>query len=463
MPFPQCLPLIAILLLAYVFSRSLRKVPLPPGPPSDPLIGHLRLMTKPHNDATFTEWHKRYGDLIHLNVFGKNLLFINSAKVAIDLLDKRSIIYSDRPWFPVQEMIGWQDILGFLPYGEEFSRKLFQDTLSRSGVRIFEDLQLYQAQIFAKNLLRSPDRFLSHVKRFSSGIILEIAYGHRVESEDDSYLKLTENLNAVVAGLGTTGVSIVDILPILRHLPPWFPGARLHRHCHWAKSAIRDMEDIPFQAVRRKMAEGTAGVSFLSMALEKLQREDNQTEAELRRAKVASFQLYAVVRRRYAVVSINAALTHAQSTISQTISATENALFCLLLHPHVQKRAQAEIDKIIGQGRLPDFGEREALPYVNCVIHEAWNPTTPLGGLAHRAMEDDIYDGKFIPKGTTIITNTRRMAKDDTLYKSPDMFYPERFLPQPEGYGEPVFQGTFGFGQSVQEDISQKLACGSLL
>lgn len=29
------------------------------------------------------------------------------------------------------------------------------------------------------------------------------------------------------------------------------------------------------------------------MALEKLQREDNQTEAELRRAKVASFQLYA--------------------------------------------------------------------------------------------------------------------------------------------------------------------------
>lgn len=80
-------------------------------------------------------------------------------------------------------------------------------------------------------------------------------------------------------------------------------------------------------------------------------------------------------------------------------------------------------------------------------------------------MEDDIYDGKFIPKGTTIITNTRyalflmlsswllkitfqsRMAKDDTLYKSPDMFYPERFLPQPEGYGEPVFQGTFGFGR----------------
>ena len=44
------------------------------------------------------------GDIIFVNVLGKNVVFLNSEKVATDLLDKRSIIYSDRPYFPVHEM-----------------------------------------------------------------------------------------------------------------------------------------------------------------------------------------------------------------------------------------------------------------------------------------------------------------------------------------------------------------------
>lgn len=38
------------------------------------------------------------GDLIYLQIFGKPMMLINSAKVAHDLLEKRSSNYSDR-WF----------------------------------------------------------------------------------------------------------------------------------------------------------------------------------------------------------------------------------------------------------------------------------------------------------------------------------------------------------------------------
>jgi cytochrome P450 len=46
-------------------------------------------------------------------------------------------------------------------------------------------------------------------------------------------------------------------------------------------------------------------------------------------------------------------------------------ILCLLLNPEVQHRAQAELDRVVGQGRLPDFSDRASLPYVECIMHEA--------------------------------------------------------------------------------------------
>ena len=42
-----------------------------------------------------------------------------------------------------------------------------------------------------------------------------------------------------------------------------------------------------------------------------------------------------------------------------------------MLHfPHVQKRAQAELDAIVGQDRMPGYEDRENLPYIGALINE---------------------------------------------------------------------------------------------
>lgn len=46
-------------------------------------------------------------------------------------------------------------------------------------------------------------------------------------------------------------------------------------------------------------------------------------------------------------------------------------MLIMLLHPDVQKKAQQEIDRVLGEGKLPDFGDRESLPYVECVLQES--------------------------------------------------------------------------------------------
>lgn len=58
-----------------------------------------------------------------------------------------------------------------------------------------------------------------------------------------------------------------------------------------------------------------------------------------------------------------------------------NFVAAMLLHPEAQKKAQEEIDAVLGTSRLPDFSDREVLPYVECVVQESarWHLTAPLG------------------------------------------------------------------------------------
>ena len=67
----------------------------------------------------------------------------------------------------------------------------------------------------------------------------------------------------------------------------------------------------------------------------------------------------------------------------------------MALYPEVQKKAQAEIDAVVGPNRLPDFHDRPSLPYIDAIVKESsrWNLVTPLGGPCyhHRFYHPDVF------------------------------------------------------------------------
>ena len=73
-------------------------------------------------------------------------------------------------------------------------------------------------------------------------------------------------------------------------------------------------------------------------------------------------------------------------------------------YPHVQKRAQAELDAVIGSNRLATLDDKPLLPYTVALVKEClrWRNVTPLG-FPHTARQDDEYEGYLIPKGSTIL------------------------------------------------------------
>ena len=55
------------------------------------------LNSQHHVMLRLTERSNSAGDLVYVDAIGQPILIVNSAKVALDLMDKRSTVYSDRP------------------------------------------------------------------------------------------------------------------------------------------------------------------------------------------------------------------------------------------------------------------------------------------------------------------------------------------------------------------------------
>lgn len=53
----------------------------------------------------------------------------------------------------------------------------------------------------------------------------------------------------------------------------------------------------------------------------------------------------------------------------------------MVRHPHIQHRAQAEIDAVVGTERIPTIEDRHNLPFVESIMKETLRcfPSVPLG------------------------------------------------------------------------------------
>ncbi|CAE6535711.1 unnamed protein product [Rhizoctonia solani] len=115
----------------------------------------------------------------------------------------------------------------------------------------------------------------------------------------------------------------------------------------------------------------------------------------------------------------------------------------MMLYPEEQRKAQMEIDDLIGDSRLPVMNDRHMLPYTNRLIQEIlrWCPVTPTG-VPHALTDNDTYEGFRMPTGAIVFANTWAMSRNEKVYKKPEEFNPDRFL-DPSVPPCPVF----GFGR----------------
>ncbi|CAL1708931.1 unnamed protein product [Somion occarium] len=418
------------------YSHSSGKGKLPPGPSGVPFFGSLfQLMTTPRLWITFANWGKQYGPLIHLKVAGKHMIIMNNHKVAADLLDRRASNYSSRPNFIVaSEMLTGGLLLPFQGYTDLWRtmRRAAHEGLNSSAARHYHAAQEKEATLIVQGMLKDSNNWDDELKRATSSMILGVIYDTpTIESCHDPKVAYVNDFVIRFVSAASPGAHYVEYFTWMKYLPSAI--------AKWKREALewyrRDSIYLGkmYAEVQERIKQGEDINSFAATLI----RDERQLGLDNTQSAWLAATIYA-----------------AGSETTSTVMAW--FMLAMLAYPEVQRKAQEELDTVIGRGRMPTIADRDRLPYISACVREAlrWRSLTPIGA-PHQSVEDDWYDGYFIPKGTICIANQWAMNSDPDVYgPDADEFNPRRHLDEHEHLTCP-FPDThdghvsYGFGRRI--------------
>ncbi|RPD61608.1 cytochrome P450 [Lentinus tigrinus ALCF2SS1-7] len=429
-------------ILAYVWSavrwrRRSRGLSFPPGPTGLPVLGNMFDIPIHKPWYAYRDLCSKYGDILHFRIFGQSIVVLGSADIIRESLNTGSTNTASRKQTIMLELTGESLNFGFMPYGRWWSRhrRAFWQHFDRDATIASGPIQRDMTHKFLERLLKDPSNLKEHMRFAFGRSVLKLAYGIDVSAEKDEYLAvMDETLEGASEGL-VPRKFLVEYLPFLRYIQTWFPGARPQRLFAKWQQAAEKLKDMPYDCVRKCMESGTeAPQCIMSDLIAGLPhpREPSYHEEE------------DIVKN----VCATAFLAGSDTMVSTLLG----AFVALSLYPDVQKKAQAELDAVVGPDRLPDYSDQDSLVYIGAIVREAlrWHIVDPLG-LPHCTIDDDELYGYFIPAGTVLLPNMWAIMHDPETYPDTEAFRPERYIR--DGKIGPTIRDplslVFGFGRRI--------------
>ncbi|KAK6526453.1 hypothetical protein TWF694_005039 [Orbilia ellipsospora] len=430
---------ISILVVALWTIRKLvsqrKRLPLPPGPKGLPIVGNV-LDLPPPNTPEWTHWLKLkdlYGPLSSITVFGQTIILVHDKDVASEMLEKRAVKFSSRPYMTfATEMCGFWRSFAFSNYNDSLrkERKLAAGQMgSKTSLAKYHSSIDFQARRFLLHLMKDPEQLEEVLKHETSSIVLDMLYGYNTDpntrtGDTDPLVVMINQMMSDFNKATVTGAWLVDLVPWLRYLPDWVPGTGFKETAREYQKNLTTVLDTAYNFTVQQKARGSERPSYVSNLL-----NGNPDTREKESIKNSAMALYG-------------------GGADTTVASLSWFFLAMSLFPEVQAKAQDEIDRVVGTDRLPGFQDRANLPYVEAVLKETlrWNPIGPLG-LPHTADEEDEYRGYRIPKGSIILPSITWFSRDPSNYSEPHVFKPERFLGPSEELNP--YSYVFGFGRRI--------------
>ncbi|NWU36588.1 CP1A4 protein, partial [Hylia prasina] len=415
----------------------------PPGPRGYPILGNMLELRKDAHLA-LTRLSRRYGDVLEVRIGARPVLVLSGLDTIRQALVKQGEDFMGRPDLPSFHYISNGQSLAFSPDSGEVwraRRKLAQSALKSFSVApsptsscscLLEEHVSEEAEYLVTKFLQ----VMEQEKRFDlnqylvvsvANVICAMCFGKRYEHDDQELLSLVQMGNDF--GKVAVGGHPSDFIPMLRYLPSRtmevfkdinrrfnaFVQKIVQEHYStFDKEHIRDITD-----------------SLIEHCQEKSVRED--AHIQLSNEKIIHI--------------VNDLFGAGFDTVTTALSW---GLMYAALYPDIQRKIQEELDQTIGRERRPRLSDRGTLPYTEAFILEMFRHSSFLPfAIPHSTTKATVLNGYYIPKDTCVFINQWQVNHDETLWKEPSAFRPERFL-TPAGElsrteGEKVL--AFGLGK----------------
>ncbi|KAJ4469977.1 cytochrome P450 [Lentinula edodes] len=448
-------------LIAHHLKSRLSQPKKPPGPPGWPVLGNVLDNPTSEKHKTFKAWGDKYGPIIKYSLMTQEIIVLNERNTAYELLERRSSTSQDRPrQVMCGELISWNRGIALCHAGPRHRtyRKLVNSVLSVNATKSLWPVQERAAHVFVQNLLKqccTPSAkdvenftFLEILRRSIGMNVAGIIFGADLAPEGSTGQGMTEKdvldyIHAADVAHALFGKALapfaymVDWLPWLTYVPESFPFVHFKREARLAREDLENLTMKPFNKTLERIKSGNSQNCYVDLCLG---NNPNPTSEELSNIAWTAMSAY----------------TGGSDT---TIGMVTTFFLAASLHPEAQKLAQAELEQVIGPNRMPLLSDQLQLPYVSAFVQECLRscPAVPVG-VAHRAMKNEVINGYFIAKGSTLIANIWGILHDSSVYSSPFSFNPLRFIPATgtptnpalSGLAEPLIGSLpFGFGRRI--------------
>ncbi|KAG1841634.1 cytochrome P450 [Suillus tomentosus] len=382
-------------------------------------------MPKSYAPFQFAKWTEQYGPVFSLKQGNKIVVVIGRHQAAVDIMEKEGANVADRPRsVSVHETLsgGFRVILEGSTERLRRMRRVLHANLQPKVAETYEPMQARHAKNVVIDIFNNPTNHQKHAMRFAASVIMSFTYGKITStSYTDPEVVAIHKFPARFGQAMKPGAYLVDAYPILRFVPGYLSQLKA-----WHK------EELAFytgqlDAVRRQVREGTVQPSFARFMIE------HQKQYQLGDKEMAFLA--------GVIFGAGADTTASAITFMMMAAAT---------HTDAQARIQEELDNVVGRTRLPTFADQEMLPQVTAFMLESlrWRPVT-LGGIAHRAIKDMIWNNYLIPAGATVIGNRWAIANDPEVFPEPHTFNPQRWIDDAGRVRGDLRFFPFGFGRRV--------------
>ncbi|GAV02155.1 hypothetical protein RvY_12755 [Ramazzottius varieornatus] len=394
--------------LLFLWSRGVGE--FPPGPWPVPVIGNSLQLDRKKPWETFEKWTLHYGKIFSVLLGDKPTIVVSDLQlIKRAFKDDRFTGRPDSIWQVLNMDIDRGIVLS---QGEAWkeNRKFTLHALRDLGFGTSATQDNIQEE--ARKLLRllkksnaSPMECRMPFATAASNVISRVLFGNVFDMEDENLKKFVGCTAENFCASARTG--LIGLVPWVQYSPP-YRGE--------------------LQALRNRVT------TEITQTQELLDAHRKSFNPETPRDYIDAFLVAqkTVHKKAYRFTDwdlvCNISDIHAAST-ETTATFLLWAMIYMIRFPMVQRKAQMEIDKVVGPHSAITFADRENLPYVEAVVHEVFRSSNygPFL-LPHATIENADFEGFVLPIGTQVIANAWHVHRDAALWKEPEEFDPERFI-----------------------------------
>ena len=436
-----------IILVQFLRQYAKNNSKLPPGPVGVPLLGYLPFLDVNHLGQSFKKVGERFGDIFSLRVGTEMAVVLNSYE-------------SIKKCFAMEEMTSRPNtfMFRFFSHGEnglasasgetwKVQSKFTSSTLKKLGLGKAKMEQFLQDEV--EDLVneleqksgngKNPVEIGFEINAAVVNVLWAMITGERRPHNDAKLLNFLKAVNRGIELATTSGILL--FMPFLiKILPERLFGITEMRK--WMSQTYGYLKEVIGQ---HKVEEDTTNTEtseakdFIDAFLKEMRKPDAHKSFN-------DFQLEVLCSELFGAGGEPTSVT------------LKWAIRYLAKNPEIQKRAQEEIRRVVGNGRAVNISDRSDMPYLQALIMDLirMSDIHPIG-VMHAPSVDTEIDGFVIPKGTFVLPNFHKVHHDPMYWEKPDQLYPEHWL-DANGQFVPKHEGFLAFGTGKRRCPGHDLA-----